>query len=73
MREQWKQDILDEQKQLVARIESMGEYALTSEFEDLHENEQLRIHNQTHYMKKYQKVLLERITAWRYPEVAIKQ
>ena len=72
MREEWKQRVLEEKKQLDERIVNLDAFVLTSEFDDLHEKEQVRLGQQSLYMKKYKSVLQLRITAWRYPEQVVR-
>ena len=73
MREPWKQDVLEEKKQLDERISNLDAFVLTAKFDDLHESERTRLGQQSVYMKKYQNVLHERMISWRYPEKAVRQ
>ena len=72
MIEPWKQEIKDEWKHIELKIDSLQKYINSDEYDKQHKNEQGRIDSQIAAMLKYRDKLQERMTAWRYPEQAVK-
>lgn len=72
MIDQFKQDIKDEFKYIEDKIDLLGKYVDSDEYDKQHKAEQERIDSQMAAMLKYHGKLQERIIAWRYPEQAVK-
>lgn len=72
MREEWKQLILDEFKEINVKIDLLTEYTSGTDYIDLHTSEQDRLGLQLFHMSKYSSILQQRINAWRYPEAPVK-
>lgn len=59
------QRVVDEQKELIDKINKLGKFIVTSDlFYDLDLSEQLRLRHQLRVMEEYSDILTERMKAW---------
>lgn len=60
----WQQRVIEEQRELGARLERLLAFFPTDRYHDLHLAEQQRLSRQLRIMTEYREVLVERIAAF---------